>query len=483
MHNRTAWVVLLLAAVASLSSAQSSGRFHLVRSTSGSKGAPEGNRFVFEDSRVVFQAGKDRQVLVLFEWQGPLGRHRCEGTWKDPAGRPVFTSEAEVLARGPRFSVYWGLSLPDSVATGTWVLEARVDGEPAGAHAFQIVAEVGAAAPTPHALSIAGLYELGLATTLTLQVLDASGARVGTTSGFFVSSDLASTSLTGINAARAVRLLRQGKPLDTSSVVSWNRRHDWAALRFANATGSPAERAATAPKVGDRCFFLDAQADGGRIIVETSIVGASADGDLTLADTASEASYGAPVLNEYGEVVAALAGSGVLGATALDMLGVNDMRTMVQTRGTRARMLAPVPDPTATVRSLEELDRAGLFVRPLARTPHFVNGILGTGVGRQGDIPVATDQRFRFSRNDGQCVVFVTWTPALKEDTTSSFQLFDEENRKIAATELKKARLRPGQSFVESWQLALRALQPGLYRVDVLIGPDPVWRTFFRVTD
>jgi hypothetical protein len=129
--GRAAALLLLLTLLdAATVLAQSSGRSHLVRSLSGSKGTQEGNRFLIEDPRVVFQAGTDRQVMVLFEWQGPPGRHRCEGRWKDPTGNVVFSSASEVEAPGPRFGVYWGLSIPDSVATGTWVLEAVVDGEP-----------------------------------------------------------------------------------------------------------------------------------------------------------------------------------------------------------------------------------------------------------------------------------------------------------------------------------------------------------------
>lgn len=144
-----------------------SGRYHLVRSLSGTKGAPEKDRFVFEDQRSVFQAGVDRQVLVLFEWEGPLGVHQCEGRWRDPSGRVVLTSQNEVVARSARFGVYWGLSLSDAVTAGTWVVEAFVDGEPVGAHAFQIVAGATGAPGTParRTLSLTELYQRGLATT------------------------------------------------------------------------------------------------------------------------------------------------------------------------------------------------------------------------------------------------------------------------------------------------------------------------------
>ena len=472
--------LLVLAAETAL--AQSSGRFHLVRSASGSKGAPDGGRFVLEDPRNVFQAGKDRQVMVTFEWQGPAGRHRCEGAWKDPSGKTVFTSEAQVDARGARFGVYWGLSLPDTVATGTWVVETRVDGELAGAHAFQVQSEPATVTPVRRPLAVAELYQRGLSQTLTLRALDATGAELGRTSGFFVAPDLVSTSFAGINAARAIRIVApDSRQLETSEVVSWNRRDDWALLRFAGASAQPVERGKAPPRVGDRCFFLDSQGEGARVIVETTVIGQAGD-ELTLGDGASEASHGAPILDEYGDVVATLAGTGLLGATAIDanVLGSAYARGG---RGSRARALAPATDAQGASKTLLDMETAGLFVKPLARTSHSVYGVLATGIQRQGRIPSPVNQTVRFSRSDGQCIPFVTWNPARKEDTTNHFELFDENNRRLGASEPMKTRLRPGEPFAQYWEIALASLKPGIYRIDLVLGPDPVWRTFFRVTD
>jgi hypothetical protein len=80
-------------------------------------------------------------------------------------------------------------------------------------------------------------------------------------------------------------------------------------------------------------------------------------------------------------------------------------------------------------------------------------------------------------------VVFLTWVPAKKEDATTAFELFDADNRKLAASEPKRTRLREGESFVQYWGVPLATLKAGIHRVDVLIGVNPVWRTFFVVTD
>ena len=193
------------------------------------------------------------------------------------------------------------------------------------------------------------------------------------------------------------------------------------------------------------------------------------------------------MFNEYGEVAGTITGQSIVGATDHDSLDLGTLGPGLVSsesyfaRG-RVRPLGPIPDAGAASKTLEELDRAGEFVRPLARTPHFVTGVLGTGIERQGQIPVASNQRWRFTRQDGQCVVFVTWHSMRKEDTTSNFALFDEDGRQVAATDPGKLKLRSGQYLVQYWNITLAALKPGIYRVDLFAGPDPVWRTFFRVT-
>jgi len=252
-------------------------------------------------------------------------------------------------------------------------------------------------------------------------------------------------------------------------------------LRFPGAAGRPTPKATAGLAVGDRCYFFEAQREGARVIVETTVVGQSPAGDLALAQPAGEASNGGPVLNEYGEAAATLAGGGVFGAGLLDAMGINDGARRIEVRGGRARPLPAVPEANAPSKTLQELEQAGLFVRPVVRSSHFVSGVLGTGVEKRGPVPVATGQRSRFARGDGKCVAFVTWSPGRKEDTTTRFELFDEEGRLRGASDPKKLRLRQGESFVQYWEINLAALQAGVYRVDVVAGPDPLWRTFFRV--
>ncbi len=468
--------------------AQASGRFLLVRSSSGSRVTQDGQRLLVEDPRTVFNAQQDRQVLVLFEWRGPAGRHHCEAKWKDPSGQVVFTSATDVDARGARFSAYFGLSLPDTVATGTWVVEATVNGEAAGVHALQIVAAPAdpGAPPPRRALAVADLYQKGLAATLTIDVVDAAGAPLGFASGVFVAPDTVLTTFSVLNGARKVRVrTSDGRRLETDQVVAWNRREDWALLRVAGGGAPALERAPERPAVGERCYFIDAQSDGSRAIVEATVAGQSGAGDLLVNRSTGGASSGAPVLNDYGEAIGTAVGPAETpGATTLDLLALGpDLGT--SPRGGRVRGFPSLPADGAPPQTFADLDRAGEFVRALVPTDHSVHGILGGRVERQGrtGVPVVVDQRFRFSRREKSLVVFVTWTPARKEEASMAFDLFDPDNRRVNGTEPTKSRLRTDESFVQYWTVPLSTLTPGIYRIDLRLGPDPVWRTFFRVTE
>lgn len=132
-------------------------------------------------------------------------------------------------------------------------------------------------------------------------MLDAKGGHLETTSGFFLAPRVALVSFSGLNAGHLARIAAPATASgETGDVLSWNRREDWAILRFAAATGPVPPRAASPPQVGDRCFFLDAQGEAGRVILETAVVGLSDNGDLFLGERAGEASFGSPVLNEFG---------------------------------------------------------------------------------------------------------------------------------------------------------------------------------------
>ncbi|HVB87329.1 MAG TPA: hypothetical protein VNK23_11780 [Candidatus Dormibacteraeota bacterium] len=86
----------------------------------------------FQDPRSVFRVGDDHQILVEFQWQGPVGPHKFVGMWKDPTGQVVVVSNFQFAPSTSPYSGYFTLLLGDTVPTGVWTIDATIDGQSAG---------------------------------------------------------------------------------------------------------------------------------------------------------------------------------------------------------------------------------------------------------------------------------------------------------------------------------------------------------------
>ena len=93
--------------------------------------------------RTTFFVPDDRQVIVYFEWEAPLGKHHCEGTLRGPNGQLAVMSSFDYPATQPRFGGFWTIPLLENTTAGIWTFESHVDGESAGALSFEIVAGKG----------------------------------------------------------------------------------------------------------------------------------------------------------------------------------------------------------------------------------------------------------------------------------------------------------------------------------------------------
>jgi hypothetical protein len=187
---------LVLFAIASIfagaASAQTTGtvappaqtpEFRVLRSLTGSKGEPHDNDLTITDPRAVFHMPEDKQVIVYFEWEGPLGLHHFQGSWRGPDGKVYSVSDFQYVAQETRFRGYWTLTLSDTIITGLWALEANIDGYPAGMQVFQILADKAALPPSPPAAS--EVYRHALAASVFVDSLDSDGEVISRGSGFF----------------------------------------------------------------------------------------------------------------------------------------------------------------------------------------------------------------------------------------------------------------------------------------------------------
>ncbi len=254
-------------------------RFQVIRSISGTKGTTKAGEYVIEDPRTVFYLPQDRKVIVYFEWNGPLGKHHFEALWKDPAGKVSAISDFDYEATANPFAGYWTLALADDAPTGMWSLEARVDGEVTGSHAFQVVA-----APRPENLPVervpaapAEIYEKAGAASVFVQRLGPNGEQLGSASGFLIGEGEAVTAFQAIDGATTLRVVfHDGRRVTIDSVAAWDRRADWAVLQF-SADSLPYLRRAKPESwsVGDTCYALDSPSEGNRTLAAGVVTGKS----------------------------------------------------------------------------------------------------------------------------------------------------------------------------------------------------------------
>ncbi len=209
--------------------------FKVVRSVSGSRGSQQAGRFVIADPRTTFHIPADKQAIVYFDWDGPLGRHHFEGIWKGPDDKIAFTSNFDFEVKTRRFGAYWQFDFRPELRPGFWTLEAQIDGEAAGSHKIELVVSGNAAPPAvagPPLLTSAQIYERALKSTVTIDGLAADGRRIRTGSGFVIGEDAVLTAFQVIDGSSSLRiLLPDGKPADLQGVSAWNRQQDWALLR------------------------------------------------------------------------------------------------------------------------------------------------------------------------------------------------------------------------------------------------------------
>jgi hypothetical protein len=242
------------------SQSASGGPYRVARSIAGAAGHEDKGKFVMDDPRSLFAAGKDSRVIVYFEWDGPLGPHHFEGLWKSPEGKIVLISDFRYEAKTPRFTGYWTMLLSDGTPSGEWNLEARIDGEPAGSLSFVVTGSpVAHAAPTPQPLSLADLYRKVMDATVIIEKLSSDGTSAERSTGFWVGDGQLLTSFESIDGASALQVSsRSGTQVKTDQVLAWNRWQDWAVVKADASPKSTLKRGnASAIDVGGRCSFLE----------------------------------------------------------------------------------------------------------------------------------------------------------------------------------------------------------------------------------
>jgi hypothetical protein len=184
---------------------------------------------------------------------------------------------------------------------------------------------------------------------------------------------------------------------------------------------------------------------------------------------------GAPVLNEFGELVGLLGGSNVPGATTrLDLL-----RYRAELRGipiVPLNLVRMAERPAAE--NVARLQERGDLVLPCFATKTSCRGFARLSSSDRG---CTADQRDQFSIQDKTFVTWINWGAQERLRGVSMLRVHDADNRVIIESKPGKIDIRKGDLKLSSWTLPVPAAA-GMYRVKALIDGKPIWRGFVRIT-
>jgi S1-C subfamily serine protease len=452
---------------------------------------------VINDPRTVFYLGQDHKIIVYFEWEGPPGPHKFEGIWKNSDSKVALISDFQYVAPGKQFSGYWTMLLSGSETPGLWTLEANIDGESSGDLSFQLIAgtsSVPPPAPPRQPLPTAELYKRLSGATTYIDKIDAHGKAVARSSGFYLDDGQFVTAFQNIDGATKLRVISaDGSAQDVVAVQSWDRWHDWAILSVSGAKPTGIPRAA--PKswaVGSVCYFLQTSAGSGRVIADGTIVGQNtfpqAGERLNLAERPSRTAIGSALVNEFGEAVGMVGGSLAPGTDLLGSYALAGPNNLGQTSTVQDGLavpinLIPVIAPQVPTVSLDELTRRGQMVPLLSSQQKVVYAGLSLKMEKDKGVPTPNDSHQQFSHQDQRIWVFVNWNESEPFKGTTTMSVYDIDNRALGQANPLKLSLHPGGFSLTTWEIPLASMPSGIYRVDVSLGNEIVWRRFFRLAD
>ena len=148
--------------------------------------------------------------------------------------------------------------------------------------------------------------------------------------------------------------------------------------------------------------------------------------------------------------------------------------------------LAMIPQTAMSQQAvtLADLAAQGALMMPLAIDSQAGTGSLCQDFRRLGDqaiLPVGPGREF--SRKQGNLAAVVTWGPSKKIKGMQRLRIYNADNRLVAETAPGKINLQPRVTAFSAWKVPIGSLQPGIYRIDLLLDDEPQWRAYFRLVD
>ena len=242
---------------------QGPGALRVLQVSAGPAGAERDGVFALSEERTVFSRVNDREVVVLFRWEGTPGPHRLVALWRSPDGSSTSTSTLDYMAKDRRFGAAWPMVLGSATALGMWSVEATVDGQPAGRLTFEVRDEKVTVAISKKPLTQAELYQRLNSLFVVLERSTSGGRQLDAVAGLLTATGQLWTAMTALDGADSIRIVRaDGSRLPATSVLGLHRGQDWAVLADPSGSSSnPSPVAAeNAVMIGDRLFTMDGEA-------------------------------------------------------------------------------------------------------------------------------------------------------------------------------------------------------------------------------
>jgi S1-C subfamily serine protease len=479
--------VIMLFAVAGAASAQVPAP-RLIRSLSGPSGKIVGSQFVFDETRSRFVYPQDRTLTVYFEWEFAPGDHVLTATWKQPDGRVASVSpDVKIQTTSATLNCFWIFNLAPENPNGTWTVEVRIDGQPAGAHAF----ELAGLDATGGRFTLDRVFTTYSPAVVRVHKIDDAGRRMDTSNGFVIAPNAVATAFQSIDATASLEVeFTDGRRVRVNDVLSLSRLGDWAVLNVDTQNIAPVPHGDGSPTpVGSRlaAFSMDA---GTRIIVPVDVGAVSAPAGygsrIRFSPAVPAEALGGPLFDERGNVVGILGGSLTPGSR-IDQRTVDQnplLRHQYDAAANTATAIAGVPLPLpAASKTLAELRTGNILTTPLVPMPELVSGGATTQLPKNAGDRGVLDQTEFSARDDAQISVYSYWVKKAKLSKGElSATLYDVANQVRGSFPPKKISL-GDQPQRLALTMSPKGLAPGYYRIDVCWDGKPAWRLYIHITD
>lgn len=196
------------------------------------------------------------------------------------------------------------------------------------------------------------------------------------------------------------------------------------------------------------------------------------------------------MLDEYGDAIGVTGGVLVPGVSTLESVRAGVPASLLLAGGlavpAMATPMSQISLPTADSKTttLEELTETGQFVTPIVHREDILFGTMAREVRRGKDGLVdALQEKYEFSRSDGHAAVLLSLEPTRKQKAATTISIYDLDNKAVSQGAPDVSATPGGKLVFLSKTLDIGKLESGVYRLDVLMNGNPVWRTFFRITD